>query len=168
MIEKLKKIILTKYILALCIIATSAYPAGTNFSHLEEVVVEYQKSELTEQTLAKAIKDMQIQHAEFVFRQAMLETGYLKSKLVKKQNNLFGMKMPKKRFTFAVGKGKQNYAKYDSWAYSVADYKVYQGDRYIESYGEFIKNRKYSQTSDYLKRLKKIKISPEVLLILRG
>lgn len=168
MIEKLKKIILTKYILALCIIATNAYPAGTNFSHLKEVVVEYETCELTQKTLAKAIKDMKIQHAEFVFRQAMLETGYLKSKLVVKHNNIFGMKMPKKRFTFAVGKVKQNYAKYESWASSVADYKIYQGDKYIESYGDFLKNRRYSQTSDYIKRLKKIKISPEVLLILRG
>jgi uncharacterized FlgJ-related protein len=168
MIKKLKRIMLTKYLLALCIIAASAYPAGNNFSHLKEVVVQYETTELTEKTLARAIKDMKIQHAEFVFRQAILESGNLKSRLVRKQNNVFGMKMPKQRFTFATGKGNQNYAKYDSWAHSVADYKVYQGDSPIENYSKFLSKRKYSQTGDYLKRLKKVKISPEVLLILRG
>lgn len=168
MIEKIKRFILTKYVLLLCVIAASAYPAGPDIKALQTVITSYEDSKLTAEALAYAIKDMKIQHPELVYRQAILESGNLKSRLVKNQNNLFGMKMPRQRFTFAAGKGRRNYAKYESWAHSVADYKVYQGDNTIENYGAFLVKRKYSETKDYIKRLMKVKVSKEILVILRS
>ncbi len=168
MINRIKKFILTKYMLMVCIIAANACPAGLDFTSLSDIADTYKEKKLTPTELAHAIKDMGIQHPELVYRQAMLETGNLTSKLVRKQNNLFGMKMPRQRFTFANGKGKRNYAKYTSWAHSVADYRVYQGDKIIDNYNSFLIKRKYSETKDYVKRLMKVKISQEILSILRA
>lgn len=166
--KKLAKIFLTKYMMFVCIFVASAYTIPTSKEHLQKQINYYSQFSLTDKMLAFAIRDMEIQYPELVYRQVILESGNLKSKLAERQNNLFGMKMPRKRFTFACDKGKHNYAKYESWAHSVADYKIYQGDRIIKNYESFLTRRKYSETKDYIKRLSKIKISNDILEILKS
>lgn len=168
MIKLLKKIFITKYILLTCIVASVAYPTETKKEILNQQINYYKVFNVTQELLAFAIRDMGIKHPEMVFRQAMLESGWLKSRLARTQNNLFGMKMPKRRETFATKKGRNNYAFYETWVHSVADYKLYQDGRNIKDFDSFLKKSKYSQTDNYRERLMAIKIPERIKEILNS
>jgi uncharacterized FlgJ-related protein len=168
MMKNLRKFMLTKYILLACIFAGSAYTTPMNREKIEKQIKNYEKYALSHEMLAYAIRDMEIQHPEWAYRQAMLESGSLSSRLTRRQNNLFGMKMPRKRDTFASAPGSNRYAKYDTWAHSVADYKLYQGEKEIKDYKKFLKSRKYSETNNYVDRLNAIKIPDNILKILHS
>lgn len=62
--------------------------------------------------------------AKFITAQAAHETGNFTSKIFKQNNNLFGMKLPKKRKTTATGE-KYGHATYESIQDSVKDYSLY-------------------------------------------
>lgn len=118
--------------------------------------------EISKENLWKAINEMDIQHPKIVFAQALLETGTFTSYVFKKNNNLFGMKMPGKRPTVAKKpKKKGGYAVYDTWVQSVEDYKLFQD--YVFRKGEFGEaryfnylDRIYCESTGYSDKLKKI------------
>ena len=124
----------------------------TSFTKTNEV--------LTKEVLWKEIKSLNIEHAEIVFAQAILESGHFRSKLFKINNNLFGMRLPKKRETTAVGKN-LGYAKYENWIESVKDYALYQQfvmkrKNYTEvEYFKYL-DRVYCESGGYSTKLKKI------------
>lgn len=124
----------------------------TSFTKTDEV--------LTKEVLWKEIKSLNIEHAEIVFAQAILESGHFRSKLFKTNNNLFGMRLPKKRETTAVGKN-LGYARYKSWNESVKDYALYQQfvmkrKNYTEvEYFKYL-DRVYCESAGYSTKLKKI------------
>jgi uncharacterized FlgJ-related protein len=64
-------------------------------------------------------------YPDIVFCQSVIESGHYKSKICKSNNNLFGMKQPKKRKTISKG-AKNGYASYDNWVESIKDYKIWQ------------------------------------------
>lgn len=103
---------------------------------------------LTHELLYEVINEKNIKHPEVVFAQAIIESGHFKSPLFINKNNLFGMKVPKKRETTAVNKGNKGYAKYHSWDSSVDDYLLWQ---------EFtLKNKNELTKTQYLSLLGKI------------
>lgn len=103
---------------------------------------------LTHELLYEVINEKNIKHPEVVFAQAIIESGHFKSPLFISKNNLFGMKVPKKRETTAVNKGNKGYAKYHSWDSSVDDYLLWQ---------EFtLKNKNELTKTQYLSLLGKI------------
>ena len=103
---------------------------------------------LTHELLYEVINVKNIKHPEVVFAQAIIESGHFKSPLFINKNNLFGMKVPKKRETTAVNKGNKGYAKYHSWDSSVDDYLLWQ---------EFtLKNKNELTKTQYLSLLGKI------------
>lgn len=65
-----------------------------------------------------------IPQAKIITAQAAHETGNFTSKIFKENNNLFGMKLPKVRKTFATGE-KYGHATFDNLADSVKDFKIY-------------------------------------------
>lgn len=71
------------------------------------------------------IVQMNIKHPEIVFNQAIIESGTFTSAIFKENNNLFGMKIPFKRPTTALGINR-GHATYSSWQESVHDYALYQ------------------------------------------
>lgn len=98
---------------------------------------------------------------EIAFAQAVLESGHFKSVVYRNNNNLFGMKLARKRETVANGT-KMGYATYENWQASILDYKMYQDyileKRKIENknqYIGYIKNT-YSESSNYMVLLNKI------------
>jgi flagellum-specific peptidoglycan hydrolase FlgJ len=103
--------------------------------------------EISKENLYKKIVESGVLFPEIVFSQAILESGHFKSRLFLKNNNLFGMKIPRKRKTFAIGKGKSGYAKYSHWTKSVDDYIEWQ--KYL------LKDKSISKES-YLRKLSKI------------
>lgn len=122
--------------------------------------IKAENLKLTDKNVWNIIQSTNIKHADIVFAQAILESGNFKSKLVKTNNNLFGMKLPKIRKTTAVG-SKNKYATYQHWTHSVQDYKLYQDYLFRKKemsraeYLSYIKKR-YSTTPDYIKRVIKI------------
>jgi uncharacterized FlgJ-related protein len=104
------------------------------------------------------IKNSGVKHPKVVFAQAIIESGGFKSVLSKDCNNLFGMRVPKKRQTLAVKKckHKSGFAKFDSWQESVYDYLLYQknvlknkGKMTDEQYLRYI-STSYAQNPEYV------------------
>lgn len=122
----------------------------------EEVLV------LSKENLVKLMNDLGIQHVDIVLAQAILESGTFTSNIFKTKNNMFGMKVPKKRQTLAVNKrGYTGYATYASWIDCVKDYKLYQDfitKNKVISRSEYlaILSRGYSESEGYTNKLVKI------------
>ena len=119
------------------------------------------KKELNKENLYREIVEQEIEYPDIVFAQAMLESGELKSKLAKMNKNLFGMRVPAKRKTSAIGK-RYGHAVYSNWIQSVKDYKLYQdyvfkrkGQLSYRSYLNHI-NKTYAEVGDYVKRLNRV------------
>lgn len=102
---------------------------------------------LTEKSLMIAIRLEGIKHPDCVFKQAIWETGHLKSNICKTKNNLFG---------FCLSDG---YINFKNWIESVKYYKSWQ-DRHYKGgdYFEFLDSIKYSEDSTYTSKIKLIQI----------
>ena len=101
--------------------------------------IDYQR--LYEQILKSGVK-----FPEIVFAQAVLESGHFTSSLFERANNLFGMKVPTKRETTAIG-STNGYSKYQHWHDSIYDYKLWQ-EFLFSKRGELSKAQYYA----YLKK----------------
>ena len=114
------------------------------------------------QNLYQEIVKNDIKFPEVVFAQAVLETGHFTSKLFQQANNLFGMKIPSKRETLAVGKRKGNYAVFHDWLSSVSDYQIWQQyilkNKNIKTKKEYLAllNRIYAENQNYVQLLHKV------------
>jgi len=69
--------------------------------------------------------EMRIEHPYIVYAQAMIESNNFQSKIYRENNNMFGMKMPERRATLAIGINK-GHAVYRNWRECVIDYALYQ------------------------------------------
>lgn len=69
--------------------------------------------------------EMGIVYPDIVMAQAKIETAHFTSKVFRENHNLFGMRLPRKRSTTAIGE-QYNHAEYTSWRQSVVDYKIWQ------------------------------------------
>lgn len=95
----------------------------------------------TKEQVWNKINELGIKHPKVVFAQAVHESGTFKSFLARTCNNIFGMRVPKKRTTLAQ-KGcnyKHGFAKYISWEQSIEDYKLYQ---------DYVLRKKKNMTDD--------------------
>ena len=81
--------------------------------------------QISYQGLYNEILEQGLEFPDIVFAQAILESGHFKSKIFKKNKNLFGMKYPSKRETVSLGK-RYGYSFYEFWEESVEDYYLYQ------------------------------------------
>ena len=88
---------------------------------------------LNQHSLYIALLDSGVLYPDVVFAQAILETGYFKSNVTTKYNNLFGL----------YNSNKGDYFKFNHWRESIRAYK-----KYIEV--------KYDPTTDYLVFLDKM------------
>lgn len=101
-----------------------------------------------------------IEYPDIVFAQAVLESGYMKSKIFYENNNLFGMRMPERRPSIAIEKNK-GYAVYNCWTESIKDYKLFQDylfrkrKKTREEYFSYL-SRRYAEDSSYVFFVKKI------------
>lgn len=123
--------------------------------------IELQQNEklpLTPQNVFVVIKDLNIKYPEFVFAQAILESGEFKSKITKSNNNLFGMRRSKTRKSTSIGINK-GYATYDCWYNSVVDYKLWQDKNPPSNnidYSVYLKKRKYCTNPYYAKHIQMV------------
>lgn len=122
---------------------------------LDEVIRIWKDSSLTNENIIKVCIRLGINHVDMVLQQVLLETGNLQSSLCKNNNNLKGMKYPGQRFSYVLME-KNDYAYYESWVHSLADYKLWQmmvPQRKNETYGQYLGRRKYAEDKNYGARL---------------
>lgn len=100
------------------------------------------KPELTlDDSIRHFIKFINVAHPDIVYAQAVLESGNFTSNNFKKNNNLFGMKVPKQRAN--MNSGGTKYSKYDKWEYSIVDYALYQATFFTDSNGKIVDRATY-------------------------
>lgn len=129
-------------LITLFIVAANGVAGGLEYSFDEEV-----KSYMDKCNLA---------HSEIVLAQAKLESNNFKSELFLRTNNMFGMKVPYKRPTTAIGEDDHGYAIYQSWQHSVIDYYLYQQWNYKGGdYFRFLETSKYAEDVNYVQAIKR-------------
>lgn len=123
------------------------------------IIERWQGQPLTQENVALAIIDAGIQHPEIVFRQAMLESGWLRSGLATEGNNLFGMRRSLRRPCYAMQQSYRGYARFKHWIYSICDYKLWQGCAAIKGdYYQYLLKRGYAANKNYTKHLKSLQL----------
>jgi len=145
----MKKILL----LILITIASGAFMCFSN--------IDTEKSkQCTKENVYQTIKRSGIEFADVVFAQIMLESGELKSRLTKSNNNFLGMKMPEKRETTAI-KELHGYALYEGWEECIQDYLLYQN--YVFRNKKMTRNqyltfigKRYSECGTYKNRILRV------------
>ena len=114
----------------------------------------------TKKEFEKFVRSLPFQFPNLIIKQAYWESGHLKSDLVLNNNNLFGMKNPK-RITFAVV-CEQEYAYYDDWRDSVLDRYLWDC-LYVRGYNRecdyiSVLDAIYSETENYIDTIKNVKL----------
>ena len=79
----------------------------------------------SKQALVEEIKCHKFKFPDIILAQAVLESGHFKSAVFRENNNLFGMKQPKKRYNLCNGTN-LNHALYDNWKLCVEDRMIYE------------------------------------------
>lgn len=140
----MKKLLLT--ILLLTIVVKTPTPTTLKID---------QFSLFSEFTLKRLIYILKIEHPDIVFIQAQIESAHFKSNIFRENNNLFGMKVAKKRPTSAIGINR-GHASYTKWQHSVIDYKLMQ-KRYAHNKSRnqyFVYLKHYAADPKYILKIK--------------
>jgi len=82
------------------------------------------------EALVEALLEFGVEYPHIAMAQSIVETGHFKSVIFNENNNLFGMKLARRRETVATGENR-GHAVYEHWRESVRDYKLWQ--EYVKS-----------------------------------
>lgn len=108
----------------------------------------YNKPRININDVKNYMDSIGVLNSDIVLKQALLETGHFKAKLLMDKNNLFAF-----RFT-------KHYMSFINWQASVDYYKKWQDKFYTnhsENYYDFLKRIKYARSPHYIKVLKLVK-----------
>lgn len=110
---------------------------------------------LTMEDVTALLNKYNVKYAKIVKAQAMLETGYLTSRICLENKNLFGMRYSLTRETTAIGERYYS-AVYPSFEASVQDYKTWQDKYFLRGgdYYAFLQRIGYAEDQGYIKKLK--------------
>ncbi len=135
----------------------------------KELLEELREAKFSQDNLYMYLILKGVREPKTVLKQAILETGYFKSRAFTEGNNLFGMHLPKKRPTTAIGyiiaDKSRKVAKFNSWQDSVEDMILYQNyynkiGYDLSNYEKFLVDAGYCELGGgYLELLKGIKIN---------
>lgn len=111
---------------------------------------------ITDKVLYETLISMNAKYPKIILAQAKLESDNFKSDLFKRNNNLFGMKVPNSRVNVTVG-GRAGYASYYTWRESVIDYLFWVKTRGIDKlskdeYMEFL-GKVYAEDPKYKEKV---------------
>jgi len=138
-----------------------------------------EQSEFSVENLLEYLQLKEVKNRDIIVKQAILESGWFKSSLTTKYNNLFGMCKPRSRKTLASGVAFRytveyptdtityTYAKFEHWTDSVKDllllHEYYENRGYSTiDYYTFLNDIGYAFESHYIKALKSIKLNKEL------
>lgn len=132
--------------------------AAPGYSELVILKSQYECNQLTWSNIDFYLKEYGIKEPEIVKKQIYHETGNLKSRLCREQNNLIGMRLARLRSTTAIGEY-NHMAIYRSWQESIEDYGIWQ-DKYYSGgdYYKFLSSHGYATDIWYIWKLKRIKL----------
>lgn len=95
--------------------------------------------------LKDACEYYKLEHIDVVIAQAILETGYFRSRICKTYNNLFGL----------YNSSKKDYYKFNHWSESVEAYKTMVQYKYKEGdYYHWLDSIGYATDTHYINKLK--------------
>jgi uncharacterized FlgJ-related protein len=103
--------------------------------------------------------ELNVRFPHIVYAQARLESGNFKSPIFLENNNLFGMKVARRRPTTNKGENR-GHAYFDSWKECVVDYAFYQA-AYLQDlktdsqYLQYLRTN-YAEDPNYYQRLLKL------------
>lgn len=128
-----------------------------------ELVIERAYSEPFSPELLYETLRVFVKHPEIAYRQAILETGWFRSKSFLIGNNCTGMKYARTRTKNATGVY-LGHARYDHWLDSVLDYATWQN--YWDSLGydmsdyyKFLDELPYATAKNYTKTLRSLDLN---------
>ena len=152
----MKKRLLTLIVLALMLginhPAEAQGPIALKKEPYEEFVSKFKKRPLSPDAFKEAllIAGLPEKHIEHIYKHARSESGNFKSRIFREQNNAFGMRLPRRRQTTAIGKNR-GYAIYKDWYDSVYDYWLWYKHKPIQreqSWGSYLRSRNYMNPKD--------------------
>lgn len=109
---------------------------------------EFLLSEDPEKHLMEALEYYNVKHKDIVWAQAVLETGYFRSRILREYNNLFGL------YNSRIG----DFYRFDHWSESILGYLKYIQYRYKppNDYYQFLIEIGYAEDPHYISKLKNI------------
>ncbi len=115
-------------------------------------------SNFTMDALVDEIKCHDFKYPDIILAQAILETGHFKSAVFKENNNIFGMKQPKKRYTLCSGTN-LNHGYFENWKQSIEDRFIYDTlylkDMSRVQYKKYL-DKVYAKGKNYSGKIEKI------------
>jgi hypothetical protein len=113
----------------------------------------------TESKLKEYLVELNVRFPHIVYAQARLESGNFKSTIFLENNNLFGMKVARRRPTTNKGENR-GHAYFNSWRECVVDYAFYQAAYLNEiktesQYLQYLKEN-YAENPQYYDRVKEL------------
>lgn len=121
-----------------------------NDTIIKMAVPEHLLDDINVEYLYEYLKFKGISHPDIVLAQALLETGYFKSKIFKERNNLFGL------YNSRIGE----YYRFEHWTESVDGYINYIEYKYDpsrdSSYYDFLDRIGYAEDPRYIVKIKSI------------
>jgi hypothetical protein len=176
-LTNLKESKITKLIKILFLLIIGLVPYTTSTHAYVGSFANFKVVPLTIENFVLEIKFNDIICKDEVVAQAKLESNNFNSFLLKKTNNMFGMRYPFSRQTTAIGVyipkediivkgtqkelkkyiGKNVYAVYEDWKSAVKDYKMWQ-DKSFNVKERYLKhlNNVYAEDSLYISKIKNI------------
>ena len=138
----------------LCFVQTGLYNQKNSFQSTKiKDTLDFKDSVLN------YIFELRLDHPYIVYSQAIIESGNFTSNIWKENNNMFGMKMPERRSTLAIGINK-GHAVYRNWKECIIDYALFQSS-YLRGLTEeeyFIKiGNSYAEDGSYEKKIREAK-----------
>ena len=110
-------------------------------------------------SVLNAIFELRLEHPYIVYAQALVESGHFQSAIFLQNNNMFGMRMPERRATLALGI-RRGHAYYRSWRDCLYDYAMFQSS-YMRGLSEdeyFTKlSKSYAEDKEYEKKVRLLK-----------
>lgn len=114
---------------------------------------------ISDEILYNYLDMMRVPHAKIIVAQSILESNNFQSALFKRQNNFFGMKVPRVRIS-TTGQGKGDYKDYNTWQECATDYIfwMYHHNAHKLSEHEYFKllGKIYAEDPEYTNKLKNI------------
>jgi hypothetical protein len=108
-----------------------------------DILTPEDKPQTLEDSVVYKITKLQFEHPHIILAQAKHESGHFTSRAFKRNNNMFGMKMPSRRPTAAT-RQKGSYAYYETWQHSVIDLRIY--------YALYLNNKTEEEVYSYLSK----------------
>lgn len=132
----------------------------------DQEILKLESSKLTIQNLYRYMELIGVRDKKIVLRQIILESGWLRSSLTRRYNNLLGMKLARIRPTLASGQA-LGHAKFNHWTDSVKDYvlwRIYWENKghNTSNYYKFLKHIGYAESKIYIATLKSINVDREI------